>query len=217
MLFNAGIEMAFRRWKLRLREHGFLLDVHHTRLTNLRYADDMMIFAKSPTELVQMTEWLVEELSNIGLHLNTAKTKVLTTTEDNTDFLDIGGNLVDVIADTTCHKYLGRYLPGNLYNRGEVECQHRFQAAWFAFHKHQKVLMNRHVPIKLRLKLFDSVVSPCVLFGMGVLPIYQKMMEKFDITRRKMLREMVGWVRYPEEEWSITMRRMNDRVDLALE
>ena len=158
----------------------------------------MMIFAKSPTELVQMTEWLVEELLNIGLHLNTAKTKVLTTTEDNTDFLDIGGNLVDVIADGTCHKYLGRYLPGNLYNRGEVECQHRFQAAWFNFHKHQKVLLNRHVPMKLRLKLFDAIVSPCALFGMSVLPVYQKMMDKFDITRRKMLRKMVGWVRYPE-------------------
>ena len=76
--------------------------------------------------------------------------------------------------------------------------------------------MNRHVPIKLRLKLFDAVVSPCALFGMSVLPIYQKMMDEFDITRRKMLRKMVGWVRYPEEEWSTTMRRMNDRVDCAL-
>ena len=54
--------------------------------------DDMMIFAKSPEELAQMTEWLVEELSNVGPHLNAAKTKVLTTSEDNIDLLDIGGN-----------------------------------------------------------------------------------------------------------------------------
>jgi len=87
MLFNAGLEMAFRRWKLRLQEHGILLAAHHERLTNLRYADDMMIFGKSPEELAQMTEWLIEELSDVGLHLNTAKTKVLTTSEDNADFL----------------------------------------------------------------------------------------------------------------------------------
>ena len=43
------------------------------------------------------------------------------------------------------------------------------------------------------------------------------MMDKFDIARRKMLRKMVGWVRYPEEEWSTTMKRMNDRVNRALE
>ena len=148
MLFNAGLEMAFRRWKLRLQEHGILLRAQHPRLTNLRYADDMMIFATSPTELAEMTEWLVEELSNVGLHLNTSKTKVLTTCEDNADFLDIGGNLVDVVIGTTRHKYLGRYLPGELQTRGEVECQHRFQAAWYNFHKHSKVLLNRHAPIK---------------------------------------------------------------------
>ena len=112
---------------------------------------------------------------------------------------------------------MGRCLPGELQKRGEVECQHRFQAAWYNFHNYSKVLLNHHVPIKLRLKLFDAVVSPCVLFGMSVLPIYQNMMDKFDITRRKMLRKMVGWVRYPEEEWSCTMKRMNDRVNSALE
>ena len=112
MLFNVGLEMAFRRWKLRLNEHGISLVAQHDRLTNLRYADDMMIFGTSPEELAQMTEWLIEELSDVGLHLNTAKTKVLTTSEDNADFLDVGGNLVDVITGTARHKYLGRYLPG---------------------------------------------------------------------------------------------------------
>ena len=64
--------------------------------------------------------------------------------------------------------------------------------------------------------MFDAVVSPYVLFGMSVLPVYQKMMDKFDITQRKMRREIVGWVRYPAEDWSITMRRMNERVSKAL-
>ena len=91
-----------------------------------------------------MTEWLVGELFNVGLHLNTAKTKVLTTSEDTADYLDIGGHFVEIITGTARHKYLGRYLPGGLQNRGEVECQHRFQAAWYNFHKHQKVLMNRY-------------------------------------------------------------------------
>ena len=68
----------------------------------------------------------------------------------------------------------------------------------------------------MRLESFDAAVSPCVLFGMGVLPIYQEMMEKIDITRRKMLRRIVGWVRIREEDWSITMKRMSERVSRAL-
>ena len=112
-----------------MHEHGILLAAQDERLPNLRYADDMMIFGTSPEELAQMTEWLIEELFDVGLHLNIAKRKVLITSEDNVDFLSVGGNLVDVIIGIARHKYLGRYLPGDLYNRGEVECQHRFQAA----------------------------------------------------------------------------------------
>ena len=95
----------------------------------MRYAEDMMIFAKTPAELAQMTEWLVEELFNVGLHLNQSKTKVFKGCEDNIDFLDIGNNLVDVVTGATRHRYLGRYLPSELQKRDEVECQHRFQAA----------------------------------------------------------------------------------------
>ena len=78
------------------------------------------------------------------------------------------------------------------------------------------MLVNPNVHIKLRLKLFDAVVSPCILFGMSVLPIYEDMMGKIDITMRKMLRIIVGWVRKPEEEWCIIMKRMSEKVSRAL-
>ena len=74
------------------------------------------------------------------------------------------------------------------------------------------MLVNLNAPIKLRLKLFDVGVSPCVLFGMSVLPIYSEMMPKIDITRRGMLRSIVGWARVLEKDWSITMKRMSERV-----
>ena len=216
MLFNAGLECAFRRWKIRLHDHGILLASDIERLSNLRYADDMMIFAKSAEELVQMMEWLVEELSFIGLELNTSKTKVLCTLNNVEDFLDIGGNFVEVLSGNKCHKYLGRHLSGDLKNRGIVECKHRIQVAWYNFHKHQKVLTNGNISMKLRLKLFEATVTPCLLFGMSVLPIYQSMMDKIDATRRKMLRKIVGWVRVDDEDWSITMSRMSERVKRAL-
>ena len=66
MLFNAGLETAFRTWKTRLGQHGFLLDEHMQRLTNTRYADDVMLYAKSAEEVIEMTELLIEELSKVG-------------------------------------------------------------------------------------------------------------------------------------------------------
>ena len=55
MLFNAGLEMAIRSWKRRLLHHGIALDAAE-RLTNVRYADDLMIYAKGWKELAQMVE-----------------------------------------------------------------------------------------------------------------------------------------------------------------
>ena len=60
MLFNAGLESAFRVWQSKLRNHGFLLSPNSDRLTNVRYADDVMLFAKTEAELIEMVDLLTE-------------------------------------------------------------------------------------------------------------------------------------------------------------
>ena len=54
ILFNAALEEVFKRWKLRLYSHGGLLRPNQPRLTNTRYADDILLFAKSLKELSEM-------------------------------------------------------------------------------------------------------------------------------------------------------------------
>ena len=41
-----------RRWKARLRNYGLLLDDTQERLTNIRYADDLLLFARTFDEAV---------------------------------------------------------------------------------------------------------------------------------------------------------------------
>ena len=47
-LFNTVLEDALRKWKGRLANHGVSIvnDAHVPRLTNIRYADDLLIFGK---------------------------------------------------------------------------------------------------------------------------------------------------------------------------
>ena len=45
MLFNAALECALRKWKLKCEHHGIAM-AHHERLTNIRYADDLMLYAR---------------------------------------------------------------------------------------------------------------------------------------------------------------------------
>ena len=97
-----------------------------------------------------------------------------------------------------------------------TEVQHRIKVAWMKFGQHSKTLCNKNISIKLRLRLFDSTVSPSLLFGLAVLPLQALCMEKLNIVQRKMMRKIVGWVRLPEEPWENTMRRMSARVDIAV-
>ena len=64
LLFNAVLEHAMQKWKRKLRSHGFCLhpDNEQERLTNVRYADDILLFGKSVGEVVSMLELLVEVL-----------------------------------------------------------------------------------------------------------------------------------------------------------
>ena len=97
-----------------------------------------------------------------------------------------------------------------------VEVAHRIQCAWNKFGQNTRILMNRKISIKLRLKLFDAVVSPSLLFGLAVLPISEANINRIDACQRKMLRKIAGWIRYGNEQWETTMRRMNIRVQNAL-
>ena len=111
ILFNAGLELAFRKWKQRLTTEGWLLDGDGGRLTNTRYADDIMLYAKSLPELTRMLDLLTEELAKVGLHLNVKKTKLLTNDarwphHDTPCFVETDGGMLDVLANTFAHKYL---------------------------------------------------------------------------------------------------------------
>ena len=62
------------------------------------------------------------------------------------------GEMVHVLTGDQTHKYLGRSLCGSWARRHVVEFNHRVQLAWNKFHRHRRVLVNKHVSIKLRMK-----------------------------------------------------------------
>ncbi|CAE7931485.1 XI-F, partial [Symbiodinium necroappetens] len=114
-----------------------------------------------------MLEVLSEELLKVGLQLNPQKTKILTTTElASPMYLDVHGDMISVLHGKDQHPYLGRLLCGHLRERAAVEYSHRIRVAWHKFHLHRQSLLNKHVSLKNRLKLFQAVVTPAVLYGL---------------------------------------------------
>ena len=83
------------------------------------------------------------------------------------------------------------------------------------FNQHRETLLNRHVSLKLRLKFFDSIISPAILFGLTTVPLSAAQLSKLDIVRRRMLRSIVGWVPVVNGDWHDAMSRMNQKLQNA--
>ena len=74
-----------------------------------------MLCATSSKDLIYMLETLIPEFAACGLQLNSAKAKILTTSPLNTsEFVDVCGEMVQVIPAESVHKYLGRNLTANI-------------------------------------------------------------------------------------------------------
>ena len=101
------------------------------------------------------------------------------------EFLEIGGDMVEILHGNNTHRFLGRHLPGILENRGDTEIKHRIQAAWMKYGQFSRVFGNRNISTKLRLKLFDAIVSPTLLFGLSILPVCQSHLEKSILSKEK--------------------------------
>ena len=108
------------------------------RLTNVRFADDLIIYAKSESELTAMLDMLAEELRGVGLSLNAKKSKIFTSNTDIAGsagpvFLEAAGDFIAVARVGDQHKYLGCMLSGDLRHRGKTMLQYRMRCAWGTF------------------------------------------------------------------------------------
>ena len=77
-LFSAVLQWAMKTWGRDASLKGFNLGDGQPALLDLRFADDILLFAKSYAETVLLLHDLVTALSQAGLILNAIKTVILT-------------------------------------------------------------------------------------------------------------------------------------------
>ena len=208
--------MVFQRWKIRLGEHGWLVNAQLERLTKARYADDILLYAKSLTELREMLELLHDELSAVGLEIHETKTKILSSSAPSgTNSLIVRGMSFEILRPEMPHRYLGRRLCACSSSRTSTEVNNRISAAWAKFNIHRRWLVNSHISLKLRMRLFEACVGPTAIFALHVLLLKVADLDRIAATERSMNRCIAGWVRHVDEDWPATMRRMRSRVARA--
>ena len=190
-LFNALLEDVFeeikRGWK------GISIEGAGEPLTNLRFADDVMLVARSLDELRNMLEDLRIASKERGLEMHPGKTKIMTNQGDKRvaqcSKVPLGdGSNIDVLKKDAASKYLGRLV--SFSNRHEVEVDNRIKQAWKKFHVQKHILCNRSFSLKKRVQLLDITVKPTILYGAGTWALTANMCAKLRKTQRQMLRSI---------------------------
>ena len=185
-------------------------------LTELRFADDVILVAQSKSDVTKMLQDLATFSAKYGLKLHFGKTKIMTWNAlSQTDVsVSVEGQCVTILDEATAERYLGRKLA--FRNCQATEIANRIAAGWAAFTKHKSELCCKEYLLRDRLRLFDAVVTPAVLYACSTWALTKTMEKKLQVTRRRMLRFVFRIFRKKvegeSEDWVDYLRRANSRI-----
>ena len=192
-LFCSVLQLAMHEWRSDVSHNGLELGDGGPPLLDLRFADDILSFAGSAEQLGYMLDKLVTSLGEVGLKLNAAKTKALTTqTQPPKTLTTRAGLEIAVLDQSSSHKWLGCMLSTENAGKRQDDIDHRLQSAARAFHVQKWILCDKMVSMASRLKFFDAMITSVVCFAAGHRKIYTTDLRKLDVHCRKLLRRVVG-------------------------
>ena len=132
------------------------------------------------------------------------KTKILSNVkkrkgaESHTE-ISIGTQKVQILRYEEATKYLGCMF--SFSQTIETELDHRINLGWKKFFAFKKQLCHPHYTLHQRLRLFDAIITPSVLYGCASWTLKAEMVQKLKKTQRMMLRKIFRKQRCPQESW----------------
>ena len=79
--------------------------------------------------------------------------------------------------------------------RCEEEVRRRIQASWMSWKKVSGVLCDRKLSVRVKGKMYKSVVRPTMLYGMQTVAVTERQVGKMEVAELKMVRWELGVTR----------------------
>ncbi|XP_063635113.1 uncharacterized protein LOC134805838 [Cydia splendana] len=155
-LFTAVMEDAFKL----LEWEGLGININGEYITHLRFADDIVVMAKSMEELSMMLDDLNRVSQRVGLKMNMDKTKLMSNANVVPIPVSVGNSVLEVVDS---YIYLGQVVQLGRSNF-EKEVNRRIQLGWAAFGKLRNVFSS-DIPQCLKTKVFNQCVLPVMTYG----------------------------------------------------
>ena len=139
-LFCAVLQWAMREWRAEVGNVGFNLMDGGPNLLDVRFADDILIFAQSRVEAGNLLVALVNHLDRVGLLLNPEKTIVITNeAQPPQTITSTAGVILRVLPRDAGQKWLGSMLTSRGSKSQDVDLQYHLQQSSKVFHMNRSV------------------------------------------------------------------------------
>ena len=134
-----------------------------TNVSCLMYADDLILLSKSPQGLQSMLNKLHQFCEVWHLSINTEKTKCMTLQKknktNNKDVFLINETTIENVSEYT---YLGiTFIPSGSFRLTFQNLSNKANRSFFSINNKHPI---KKLPIRTSLKLFDSMISPILLY-----------------------------------------------------
>ena len=162
---------------------------------SMMYADDVVLCGETSGEVERLLkEWRVA-LEGGGMRISRTKTEYMRCTHHDQDREQRVEVRLDgeVIKSVDGFKYLGSTITVDCSEEREVT--RRIQAGWKNWREVSGVLCDRRMPVKLKGKVYKTVVRPAMMYGMEATPIKKVNKKRMNVAEMKMLRWMSGVTR----------------------
>ena len=198
LLFNLAMEKVIRD-SMNGRDEGIKLEDINVKL--LAYADDVDIMIENQTEMKNLATLFKEAAERIGLKINESKTKVMKISREPIlpERVEIAGMDIGRAEE---FKYLGVIVTNDGRMKREVEA--RIGAGNRCYSSLIELLKKRSISRATKLRLYNSIVRPIILYGCETWALTKAMENRFEVLENKILRRILGPVYDSQrQEWRI--------------
>ncbi|KAJ8724843.1 hypothetical protein PYW07_015801 [Mythimna separata] len=203
-LFTAVLENIFRH----LDWDNFGININGLNLNHLRFADDIVIFAKRPDILQTMLEQLDLESKKAGLSMNPMKTKIMT--NGLREGIEIGQEVIEYVDE---YIYLGQLI--STKDQHSKEINRRISNTWKRYWSLKEIVKNETIPMSIKSKLYNTCILPCLTYGCQTWPATIKSNKSLVVCQRSMERSMLN-IRL-QDRWTIAKIRKRTKVTDVLQ
>jgi len=192
--------------------YGIVIDSESDPLTNVRFADDLLLVARCRADAKKMLCALQRVAATYGLKVHMGKTKMLALRGCADEFVQVGHDRVAILNENESGRYLGRKL--SLGDFHGTELRNRIAAGCASFSKYKAQLCNKRLSAHLRLRLFQTVVTLVILYGCGAWTLTRSLERSLITAQRRMLRMMFAKCgNVSQDVWTEWIIRETARVE----